>query len=88
MVSVQEIRPETLQRLASLADANGFGSIDEYVAAIPANGKRAAPEIVAEPTAAAKAQRWEAWATAHAIDAPHFVDVSRDSIYTREDEAL
>lgn len=81
MISVQEIKPETLQKLVSLAEAHGFRSIDDYVAALLSDGKSAT-------TSAEQAQRWEAWVAAQQIAVPHKVEISRDSIYTREDEAL
>lgn len=90
MISLSQISPETIQRLASMAESKGFRSIDEFVAAISSNrsdsSQNKIPARYLPPEE--KARQWELWIGSHSINAPHSVDVDRDSLYAREDEAL
>lgn len=90
MISSAQIRPETIQRLAWLAELKGFPSIDEFVAAISANGSGTGQEKTpfTDLSPEEKARQWESWISTHSINAPHLIDVDRDSLYTREDEVL
>jgi hypothetical protein len=90
MISLGQIRPETIQRLALLAESKGFRSIDEFVAAISSNSSDSGREniSVTHLSPEEKAKQWELWIGAHSLNAPHFIDVDRDSLYTREDELL
>ena len=81
-----EVAPETAELLRAKATERHL-SLDEYLHAL-ATG--------AEPTSGARpamspqerARRWDDWTTHHAVRTPIPADDSRESIYTREDEAL
>ncbi len=85
---LEEIKPETVEILATQAKARGL-SVDEYLKSLlgVTNGERP-PASVAEKTPDEKARAWEDWVASHSVSVSHFVDDSRESIYTREDEAL
>jgi len=83
-----QIQPELLDRLAKQARENGDTvngllqrMLDESEVA---SGK---PQL-SEMSPQERARAWREWITEHAVSVDHPVDVSRDSIYTREDEAL
>ena len=88
---LEQIKPETAELLAAEAEASGL-SIDEYLRNLlphsngVAKAKKVQPEE--ELTPQEKARRWSEWVDKNAISVSHFVDDSRESIYTREDELL
>ena len=90
MIPSGQIRPETIERLALLAELKGFPSIDEFVAAISTNGGDSGQAKISfiNLSPEEKARQWESWIGSHSINAPRLIDVDRDSLYTREDEAL
>jgi hypothetical protein len=88
--SLEEIKPETAEILAAQAEARGL-SVDEYLKSLlgvtnsghaPAPGPQMTPEE--------RARMFEEWAHSHRSSAPPLSDeaISRESIYTREDEQL
>jgi len=81
---LEEIKPETAVRLAALARARGL-SVDEYLKGLlgGANGDHAQAKSPEE-----RARAFEEWANSHRSSAPPLSDeaVSRESIYTREDD--
>jgi hypothetical protein len=87
----EEIRPELLNRLLRQAQAQGEtvnGLLERILVdaeAVSAGAGEAAP---AEMTPQERAKAWREWTANHSVSVPHPVDVSRESIYTREDEAL
>ncbi|MFN0112237.1 MAG: hypothetical protein ACKVZH_25530 [Blastocatellia bacterium] len=93
MIAVlEQIKPETAELLTIEAEANHL-SVDEYLRSLlpHSNGstKVAKPaEEKEELTPQEKARRWSEWVDKNAISVSHFVDDSRESVYTREDELL
>jgi hypothetical protein len=87
----EQIKPELLSRLARQAKAQGetvnglLGKILGDAEATSAQDDEVAP---AEMSPQDRAKAWREWTANHSVLAPHPVDVSRESIYTREDEAL
>ncbi len=93
MIAVlEQIKPETAELLATEAEAKGV-SVDEYLRSLlpPSNG---APKIEKanvekeELTPQEKARRWVEFVEKYSVKVDHFVDDSRESIYTREDEKM
>lgn len=93
MIAVlEQIKPETAELLAAEAEANNL-SVDEYLRNLlpHSNGVAKAEEAKEEKeelTPHEKANRWSEWVDKNAVSVSHFVDDSRESIYTREDELL
>ena len=85
MVTI-EVAPETAELLRANATARHL-SLDEYLHAL-ATGVE--PASGAKPTMSPqeRARRWDEWTTRDAVRTPAPVDDSRESIYSREDEAL
>jgi len=81
-----EVAPETAELLRAKATARHL-SLDEYLRALAIGAEQASE---AKPTMSPqeRAERWDEWTTRHAVRTPTPVDDSRESIYTREDEAL
>lgn len=89
---IEQIKAETAELLAAEAKANNL-PVDEYLRSLLThiNGAAKAEESKdnkEELTPQEKARRWREWVDKNAVSVPHFVDDSRESIYTREDEAL
>jgi hypothetical protein len=88
MIAVlEQIKPETAELLAIQAEANHL-SVDEYLRNLLPHSNGAA-EVKAEKeelTPQEKARRWVEFVEKYSVRVNHFVDDSRESIYTREDE--
>lgn len=93
MIAVlEQIKPETAELLANEAGAKGL-SVDEYLRSLlpHSNGLSKTEEAKApepELTPHEKAGRWVEFVEKYSVKVDHFVDDSRESIYTREDELL
>lgn len=93
MIAVlEQIKPETAELLAREAEAKGL-SVDEYLRTLlPHSNGLSKTEEVKEPalelTPQEKARRWVEFVEKYSVRVDHFVDDSRESIYTREDELL
>ena len=93
MIAVlEQIKPETAELLAAEAEAKHL-SVDEYLRSLRTHSNGAAKteeakENKEELTPHEKAKRWSEWVDKNAVSVSHFVDDSRESIYTREDELL
>lgn len=86
MIAVlEQIKPETAELLATEAEANGL-SVDEYLRHLlpHPNGVTEAKE---ELTPEEKVRRWREFVSKYSVRGV-IADDSRESIYTREDEAL
>ena len=81
---LEEIKPETAAKIAAKAKTLGL-SIDEYLRSLLPD--EFGQEPAAELAPAEKARRWREWTRNHSVK-DVVADDSRDSIYTREDEAL
>jgi hypothetical protein len=81
-----EVAPETAELLRARAMARHL-SLDQYLRMLATNGEGASPTRPAM-TPQERARRWDEWTTHHAVRTQTPVDDSRESIYTREDEAL
>jgi hypothetical protein len=81
-----EVAPETSELLRAKATARHL-SLDQYLQALVI-GEEAASEARSTMTPQERARRWDEWTTRHAVRTHTPVDDSRESIYTREDEAL
>ncbi|MGE0887201.1 MAG: hypothetical protein AB7P14_27070 [Blastocatellales bacterium] len=86
---LEQIKPETAEILAAEAEANNL-SVDDYLRSLlpHSNGATKTEEEKDELTPQEKARRWAEFVEKHSVRVSHFVDDSRESIYTREDEAL
>ncbi len=82
---LEQIKPETAELLAIEAEANGL-SVDEYLRNLlpHSNGVTEATE---ELTPEEKVRRWREFVKKYSVRGV-IADDSRESIYTREDEAL
>jgi len=83
---VEQIRPETIQKLVALAAANGFRSIDDFVEqGLPEPVGAGVQERPLYETATPEelAQAFVEWAESHGKNGPALTheDVSRESIY-------
>lgn len=86
MIAVlEQIKPETAELLAAEAEANNL-SVDEYLRNLlpHSNGVTEATE---ELTPEEKVRRWREFVKKYSVRGV-IADDSRESIYTREDEAL
>lgn len=81
--ALEQIKPETVELLATAVQASGL-SVDEYMRSLL--GEPVEPKEEVSPQE--KARRWEEFVEKHSVSVNHFVDDSRESVYTREDEAL
>jgi hypothetical protein len=81
-----EVTPETAELLGAKATARNL-SLDQYLHAL-ASSEDSSSEAKPGLTPQERARRWDEWTTHHAIRTGTPVDDSRESIYTREDEAL
>ena len=81
---LEDIKPETASKIAAQAKTRGL-SIDEYLRSLlPDELDQAA---AANFSPAENARRWREWIKNHSVKNV-IADDSRESIYTREDEAL
>jgi hypothetical protein len=86
MVAVlEQIKPETAARLAAQAQKQGISIDDLIQSLLPAEAT--VTEIKAELTPQEKARLWREWVENNSVKGV-IADDSRESIYTREDEAL
>ena len=84
--TMEDVRPETLHKLAVLATAGGFTSIDEFVERVwplPVNGQVEEKPFYETATADEWVAELRTWAESHdpGIPALSLEDVSRESIY-------
>ncbi|MEP7342200.1 MAG: hypothetical protein ABI977_31010 [Acidobacteriota bacterium] len=89
---LEQIKPETAELLAIEAEANGL-SVDEYLRNLLPHSNGTAKvekenEEKEELTPQEKARRWVEFVDKYSVRVDHFVDDSRESVYTREDELL
>ena len=93
MIAVlEQIKPETAELLATEAEARHL-SVDEYLRSLLPHSNGAAKtetekEEKEELTPQEKARRWVEFVEKYSVRVGHFVDDSRESVYTREDELL
>lgn len=93
MIAVlEQIKPETAELLVTEAEAKHL-SVDEYLRSLLPHSNGAAKaekenEQKEELTPQEKARRWVEFVDKYSVKVDHFVDDSRESIYTREDELL
>lgn len=83
-IQVDQVTAQILETLKAQAEAQG-STLASLLQPLVGDGM-AQPK--AEMTPKERAQAFEEWVSAHSISVSHFVDDSRESIYTREDEAL
>ena len=81
-----EVASETAELLRAKATERHL-SLDEYLHAL-ATGKEAVSEAKPAMSPHERSRRWDEWTTHHAVRTSTLVDDTRESIYTREDEAL
>ena len=89
---LEQIKPETAELLVAEAKANDL-SVDEYLRNLLPHSNGAAKvekenEEKEELTPQEKARRWVEFVDKYSVRVDHFVDDSRESVYTREDELL
>jgi hypothetical protein len=81
---LEDVKPETAAKIADQARTRGL-SVDEYLRSLLPDERDQSEEKLLRP--AAKAKLWREWIANHSVKGV-IADDSRDSIYTREDEAL
>ena len=87
MIAVlEQVKPETAARLAAQAQKQGVSVDDLLQSFLPA--EPTTTEAKVELTPQEKAKRWVEFVEKYSVKVDHFVDDSRESIYTREDELL
>lgn len=87
MIAVlEQIKPETAELLATEAEAKGV-SVDEYLRSLLPRSNGVAEPKKEELTPEEKVLRWREFVRKHSVKGV-IADDSRESIYTREDEAL
>lgn len=83
-MSTLEVSDDVAEKIQQEAEAKGL-TIDEYLRSL-------LPEQKLEPelTPQERARRWREWVDSHKSKGPHLPAeaISRESIYTREDEML
>jgi len=86
---LEQIKPETAELLAAEAEANNL-SVDDYLRSLlpHINGATKSLREGEKLTPQEKARRWVEFVEKYSVKVNHFVDDSRESIYTREDEAV
>lgn len=84
IIQVDQVTAQILETLKAQAEAQG-STLAALLQSLVGNGT---VKPKAEMTPKEKAKAFEEWVDAHSINVSHFVDDSRESIYTREDEAL
>ena len=80
----EDIAPETAAKIAAQAKLRGL-SVDEYLRSLLPDEFAQAQEKAFSPEE--KAKLWREWIASHSVKGV-IADDSRESIYTREDEAL
>ncbi len=81
---LEDVKPETAEKIAAQAKMRGL-SVDEYLRRLlPDESDEQAGKVLSP---AARATLWRDWVANHSVKGV-IADDSRDSIYTREDEAL
>jgi hypothetical protein len=81
---LEDVKPETAARIAAQARMRGL-TVDEYLSSLLPEELDHSEEKSLSP--AAKAKLWREWVANHSVKSV-IADDSRDSIYTREDDAL
>ncbi|HXU36857.1 MAG TPA: hypothetical protein VN937_10890 [Blastocatellia bacterium] len=81
---LEDVKPETAAKIATQARMRGL-SVDEYLISLLPDELDHPAEKVLSP--AAKSKLWREWIANHAVKGV-IADDRRDSVYTREDEAL
>jgi hypothetical protein len=81
---LEDVKPETAAKIAAEAKARGL-SVDEYLRSLLPDELNQPEEKSLSP--AAKAKLWREWIASHSVKGV-IADDRRESIYTREDEAL
>lgn len=81
---LEDVKPETAAKIAAQARMRGL-SVDEYLKSLLPDELDQSEEKSLSP--AAKVTLWREWVTNHSVKGV-VADDSRESIYTREDEAL
>lgn len=81
---IEDIKPETAAKIAAQARMRGL-SIDEYLMSLLPEERDQRAQNALSP--AQKARLWREWIKNHSVNGI-IADDSRESIYTREDEAL
>ncbi len=86
MIAVlEQVKPETAARLAAQAQKQGISVDDLLQSFLPA--EPTTTEAKVELTPQEKARLWREWVENNSVKGV-IADDSRESIYTREDEAL
>lgn len=78
--TLEDVKPETAAKIAAQAKMRGL-SIDEYLRSLLPDDRDQLEQN------ASRAKRWREWVANHSVKGV-IADDSRDSIYSREDEAL
>ena len=89
--AAERIRPELLTRLAREAKARGEtvnGLLERILSDAEAASLLTSESAAIEMAPPERARAWREWIASHSVSVPHRVDVSRESLYTREDEAF
>jgi len=83
------LRPDLEEELAARALAKGL-STEEFVNRELERLIMASTHPMSELTPEERVRRWEEWVASHSVGGPPLSDyaVSRESIYTREDEMV
>lgn len=81
---LEDIAPETVEKIAAQAKMRGL-SVDEYLRSLLPDESDEPGETSLSP--AAKSKLWRDWVANHSVK-ELVADDSRDTLYTREDEAL
>ena len=81
---LEDVKPDTAEKIAAQAKMRGL-SVDEYLRSLLPDESDEPGEKSLSP--AAKSKLWRDWVANHSVKGV-IADDSRDSIYTREDDAL
>lgn len=83
---LEQIKPETAELLAAEAEANHL-SVDDYLRSLLPHANGVSESKTEKLTTEEKIRRWREFVKRHSVRGV-VADDSRESIYTREDEAL
>jgi hypothetical protein len=89
-MSASDLTPELAKEILAAAAARGV-SVEEFLQVVIANGADDIEQKAQDLSPSERVKLWQEWVDSHSyIKAPPLSDyaVSRESIYTREDEAL
>lgn len=86
-IEVDPAAAAILQALQAKAEAKGV-SLGTLLLPLTENDAAVATSLAPSLTPAERVKAWRDWVEHHSVSGTHFVDDSRESIYTREDEAL